>query len=80
MCNKFMYFISFIVSFLKDNVVINCYIGSWSKDRTNDGLFTMNMINTTLCTHITYAFIGLTKTGDIDPLDSANGRSKSYKS
>lgn len=31
------------------------------------------MINTTLCTHITYAFIGLTADGQINPLDAETG-------
>lgn len=54
--------------------VVNCYLSSWAKWRTGVGKFTIQDINPKLCTHITYAFIGLTSAGAIDPMGSTDGK------
>ena len=37
-----------------------CYYGSWAKYRPGDGLFVVSDIDPTICTHLVYAFAGLT--------------------
>lgn len=56
----------------EDKVVL-CYYGSWSKYRWGNGTFDVEDIDPFLCTHLTYAFVGLDPaTFRIIPLDPYN--------
>lgn len=49
-----------------------CYYGSWATYRNGNGKFDIENIDYTLCTHILYAFVGLSSTGAVNLLDSWN--------
>ncbi|XP_023310401.1 chitotriosidase-1-like [Anoplophora glabripennis] len=48
---------------------IVCYFTSWSVYRTGTGQFDVGNIDPYLCTHVIYAFIGITADGNIHILD-----------
>lgn len=53
--------------------IIVCYLGSWSTYRPSLAKFTPENINPFLCTHIIYAFAGLSSTKyELKPFDSYN--------
>ncbi|PSN37019.1 Acidic mammalian chitinase [Blattella germanica] len=56
---------------LQIDPVVFCYYGSWATYRTDIGKFAVEDIDTSLCTHIVYAFMGL-KNGVIASLDEYN--------
>lgn len=49
-----------------------CYYGSWAGGRSGNGAFNVENINAKLCTHISYAFIGLNANGSVKLLDSGS--------
>lgn len=52
--------------------IIVCYLGSWSTYRPSLSKFTPENINPFLCTHIIYAFAGLSSKFELKPFDSYN--------
>lgn len=52
--------------------IIVCYLGSWSVYRPSLAKFTPENINPFLCTHIIYAFAGLSSKFELKPFDSYN--------
>lgn len=52
--------------------IIVCYLGSWSVYRPSLAKFTPENINPFLCTHIIYAFAGLSSKYELRPFDSYN--------
>lgn len=52
--------------------IIVCYLGSWSTYRPSLAKFTPENINPFLCTHIIYAFAGLSSKYELKPFDSYN--------
>ncbi|KAL5291960.1 CHIA.2 family protein [Megaselia abdita] len=54
---------------LVDGAIIYCYFGSWAGYRNGDGKFQVSNIDPFLCTHIGYAFFGITPNGSIQSLD-----------
>lgn len=52
--------------------IIVCYLGSWSVYRPSLAKFTPENINPFLCTHIIYAFAGLSSKFELRPFDSYN--------
>nr|AYI49821.1 chitinase [Microdera punctipennis] len=57
------------VSAVTDKVV--CYWGTWSVYRWGNGLFTVDDIDPTLCTHVIYTFVGIQgHDGNVRLLDS----------
>ncbi|XP_052133171.1 acidic mammalian chitinase-like isoform X9 [Frankliniella occidentalis] len=53
-----------------DGPVLVCYVGTWAYYRPGNGKFTPEDIDPTLCTHLVYAFVGITGQGDVSVLDS----------
>lgn len=52
--------------------VVACYYSSWSIYREEEGRFTINDIDPTLCTHLIYSFAGLDINTRISSLDPNN--------
>lgn len=52
--------------------IIVCYLGSWSVYRPGLAKFTPENINPFLCTHIIYAFAGISSKYELRPFDSYN--------
>lgn len=52
--------------------IIVCYLGSWSVYRPSLAKFTPENINPFLCTHLIYAFAGLSSKYELKPFDSYN--------
>ena len=52
--------------------IIVCYLGSWSVYRPSLAKFTPENINPFLCTHVIYAFAGLSSKLELKPFDSYN--------
>lgn len=52
--------------------IIVCYLGSWSVYRPGVSKFTPENINPFLCTHVIYAFAGLSSKLELKPFDSYN--------
>lgn len=52
--------------------IVVCYLGSWSVYRPSLAKFTPENINPYLCTHIIYAFAGLSSKYELKPFDSYN--------
>ena len=52
------------------NGIINCYYGTWANYRNGAGRFVPSNIDASLCTHISYAFFGITDGGEFRVLDS----------
>lgn len=52
--------------------IVVCYLGSWSVYRPSLAKFTPENINPYLCTHIIYAFAGLSSRYELKPFDSYN--------
>ncbi|XP_023936024.1 chitinase-3-like protein 1 [Bicyclus anynana] len=52
----------------KDKVVV-CYYGTWATYRNGDGQFDVAHINTDLCTHLIYTFVGINDQGTVISLD-----------
>ncbi|KAK3932974.1 Acidic mammalian chitinase, partial [Frankliniella fusca] len=53
-----------------DGRVLVCYVGTWAYYRPGNGKFTPEDIDPDLCTHLVYAFVGITGQGDVSVLDS----------
>ncbi|WP_370465945.1 glycosyl hydrolase family 18 protein, partial [Salmonella enterica] len=50
-----------------------CYFSSWARYRPGDGMFDVDNIDPFLCTHIIFAFTGLSNhTWEIEVLDPWN--------
>lgn len=54
---------------VSDQKVLFCYYSSWAIYRPLEGTFTANDIDPNLCTHLVYAFAGLSAYGGIESLD-----------
>jgi chitinase len=54
------------------NKMLVCYYGSWSVYRPGNGLFNVEDIDPSVCTHIIYGFVGLTVDGVMEVLDPWN--------
>ncbi|XP_063387156.1 probable chitinase 2 [Cydia fagiglandana] len=52
----------------QDKVVV-CYYGTWATYRSGDGKFSVSDINTSLCTHLVYTFVGINNDGTVVSLD-----------
>ncbi|KAI4457670.1 chitinase [Holotrichia oblita] len=52
--------------------VLFCYYANWAIYRKDMGKFTTNDIDPSLCTHLIYAFSGLSQYGGIESLDTEN--------
>ncbi|CAH2239666.1 probable chitinase 2 [Pararge aegeria] len=52
----------------KEKVVV-CYYGTWATYRHGDGQFDVAQINTDLCTHLIYTFVGINNQGVVISLD-----------
>ncbi|KAI5644634.1 glycosyl hydrolases family 18 domain-containing protein [Phthorimaea operculella] len=48
---------------------IICYYGTWATDREGDGRFRVEDVDTSLCTHLVYAFVGINAEGFVISLD-----------
>ncbi|KAJ2938715.1 hypothetical protein O0L34_g3325 [Tuta absoluta] len=48
---------------------IICYYGTWAADRSGDGRFRVEDVDTSLCTHLVYAFVGINAEGFVISLD-----------
>ncbi|CAH2058203.1 unnamed protein product, partial [Iphiclides podalirius] len=59
-------FVNFGISSQK---VVHCYYGSWATYRPSLGKFDVEDIDTSLCTHLVYAFAGINSQGTIISLD-----------
>ncbi|XP_072379768.1 chitinase-3-like protein 1 [Diabrotica undecimpunctata] len=57
-----------IVSAATSKVV--CYHGTWARYRSGKGSYQLTDIDTSLCTHLIYSFIGISTSGNIVSLDS----------
>merc|ERR1712071_464680 len=52
------------------NKVVTCYVASWAAYRPDNGAFTWENIDPTLCTHIIYSFAGMNNnTFEVNSLD-----------
>lgn len=49
-----------------------CYYGSWAVYRPGDGMFDVENIDTSLCTHLIYTFVGISQDGTVHVLDTWN--------
>ncbi|XP_011706928.1 PREDICTED: chitinase-3-like protein 1 [Wasmannia auropunctata] len=49
---------------------IVCYFGSWAVYRPSDGKFDISYIQPKLCTHLIYAFVGISQEGKVVVLDA----------
>ena len=49
-----------------------CYYGSWAVYRPGDGMYDVENIDPTLCTHLVYGFVGVSGEGQVTILDSWN--------
>ncbi|XP_071452321.1 chitinase-3-like protein 1 [Hetaerina americana] len=49
-----------------------CYLGSWATYRPGDGRFEVEYIDTSLCTHVIYSFVGIGEDGAVNILDTWN--------
>lgn len=62
-----------VLSFMLFNILsvepLVCYYGSWAKYRQGIGKFTVANIKPELCDYITYTFVGLTASLDINLMD-----------
>jgi len=56
--------------------IIVCYLGSWSVYRPAAAKFSPENINPFLCTHLIYAFAGLSSKYELKPFDSYNDITK----
>jgi len=65
-------FASFFHSGQSDTNTLFCYWGSWSTYRWGNGELQANQINPHSCTHLVYAFAGLSVYNDIIALDKWN--------
>lgn len=55
-----------------------CYYGSWSVYRPGAGKFDISHIEPSLCTHLIYAFAGLSEAGEMRSLDPWNDLPDNY--
>ncbi|XP_019864946.2 acidic mammalian chitinase [Aethina tumida] len=74
MCFKYLLFLTFSCLVLDyssaDTDKVVCYYGSWAHYRIGNGKFTVNDIDTSLCTHLIYSFAGVNTDGSIKILDT----------
>lgn len=49
--------------------VVGCYVGTWANYRPGNGAFKIEDVDAKLCTHLMYAFVGITEDGDVKSLD-----------
>nr|ACP18829.1 chitinase 1 [Chrysomela tremula] len=66
-CVSFIIFPSIVLS--ASNKTVFCYFASWTVYRAGDGKFDVSNVDPSLCTHIAFAFIGLTDAGSVSILD-----------
>ncbi|CAG2054029.1 unnamed protein product [Timema podura] len=59
-------------------VVMFCYYGSWATYRQGEGTFNVADIDATLCSHLVYAFAGVSSEGLIESLDPYNDLSDNW--
>ncbi|XP_058795563.1 chitotriosidase-1-like isoform X2 [Phymastichus coffea] len=55
-----------------------CYFSSWAVYRPNNGKFDISHIDPSLCTHMIYAFVGITEDGDVKVLDAGQDLPDNY--
>ena len=55
--------------FINFSEIIGCYFASWAEYRKSEGKFTIDNIDSSLCTHIFYAFAGLGSDASVRVLD-----------
>ncbi|KAJ8871793.1 hypothetical protein PR048_028133 [Dryococelus australis] len=58
--------------------VIFCYLGSWATYRPGNGKFEAENIQPDLCTHLVYAFVGISTSGQVVLLDEYNDIADNY--
>lgn len=47
-----------------------CYYGTWATYRQGNGKFDVENVDPQMCTHLMYAFAGITSQGEVISLDS----------
>ncbi|XP_046972453.1 chitinase-3-like protein 1 [Vanessa cardui] len=62
-------FLNKYITVTADKVVV-CYYGTWATYRNGLGKFDVSNINTDLCTHIVYTFVGINSQGTVISLDA----------
>ncbi|KYN43441.1 putative chitinase 2 [Trachymyrmex septentrionalis] len=55
-----------------------CYYGSWAGYRNGDGKYDISQMDSTLCTHMIYGFVGINSDGSIRVLDAWNDLADNY--
>ncbi|XP_042348390.1 acidic mammalian chitinase-like [Plectropomus leopardus] len=70
--------LSLIIASLATSSKLVCYFTNWSKNRANEGEFTISDIDPNLCTHLIYAFSGINYANEVDPNEA--GYEQSYNS
>ncbi|XP_026316169.1 chitinase-3-like protein 1 [Hyposmocoma kahamanoa] len=60
----------FAISAVSGEKHVVCYYGSWATYRLGLGQFNVEHINTDLCTHLVYTFVGINNQGTVVSLDS----------
>ncbi|XP_053620320.1 probable chitinase 2 [Plodia interpunctella] len=70
--------------FVGSEKVVVCYYGTWATYRQGLGKFAVDNVNTELCSHVVYSFVGIDNQGTIvslDPyldLDTGNGNFRKF--
>ncbi|CAH2098228.1 unnamed protein product [Euphydryas editha] len=72
--NKFILFVLGVILVTTEQITgkekyVVCYYGTWAAYRNGLGKFDVTNINTELCTHIVYTFLGINRTGTVVSLD-----------
>ncbi|XP_030368868.1 acidic mammalian chitinase-like [Scaptodrosophila lebanonensis] len=62
-------FVFVALHLVSSDQIINCYWGTWANYRPGDGKFEPSNIDTSLCTHISYTFFGISESGEFKSLD-----------
>ncbi|XP_066963998.1 chitinase-3-like protein 1 [Macrobrachium rosenbergii] len=77
---KFLLLLSLIAYSLclAEGVTLVCYFSSWATYRPDDGKFTVEDNDPSLCTHLVYAFAGLGSNNEIRVLDPYNDLCEDY--
>ena len=68
----------FVPLVVKADKKVACYYGSWSRDRFENGTFTPADINSSLCSHLIYAFASLGTTNRIQLFNSKDNQAYRY--
>nr|CAD7399486.1 unnamed protein product [Timema cristinae] len=69
---------SFSATAQNSSRVMFCYYGSWATYRQGEGTFNVADIDATLCSHLVYAFAGVSSEGLIESLDPYNDLSDNW--